>query len=340
MKGDNRISNLDRAQVNVMDYSVVVPLYNEEDNVGILYQEIRGAMEKMGGSYEIIFIDDGSGDDTFKRLSEVTETDPAVIIVKFRENFGQSAAMSAGFEKASGDIVISLDGDLQNDPADIPQLVRKLQEGHDVVSGWRKDRKDRMLLRKIPSKMANKIICHVTGVNLHDTGCSLKAYRKETLKEISLYGELHRFIPALARMQGANIEEIAVNHRERRFGESKYNLTRTFKVLMDISTLNLFLKYLERPQIYFGATGIIFMLTGLFTFTWLIVNRIAMSGDPGEENIILTLTFLLIVTGFQFFLYGLLSKLIVHTGRKNRRFSPTLTVRENNKWRNRDAENH
>ena len=301
-----------------MDYSVVVPLYNEEDNVGILYREIRGAMEEMAGLYEVIFIDDGSSDETFKRLRDATKADPGVVIVKFRKNFGQSAAMSAGFERARGDIVISLDGDLQNDPADIPQLVNKLQEGHDVVSGWRKNRKDKMLLRKIPSKIANKIICHVTGVRLHDTGCSLKAYRKEILKTISLYGELHRFIPALARMQGADIEEIAVNHRERRFGKSKYNLTRTFKVLMDISTLNVFLKYLDRPHIYFGATGAAFMLTGLFTMFWLLVGRLAIDGDPGEENILQTLTFLLAVTGFQFILYGLLSKLIVHTGHRDR----------------------
>jgi len=308
-----------------VDYSVVVPLYNEEDNVTILYREIRQTMEGMDGRYEVIYVDDGSSDRTFERLREIARDDECVVIIKFRGNFGQSAAMSAGFDRAKGEIVVSLDGDLQNDPADIPLLISRIKEGPDVVSGWRKNRRDKMLLRKIPSKLANKIICHVTGVKLHDTGCSLKAYRKDVLKEISLYGELHRFLPALARMQGAEIEEMAVNHRERRFGESKYNLTRTFKVMMDISTLNLFLKYLGRPHIYFGTTGVVFTVTGFITFLGLMLNRFMMGGDPAEENILLTLTFLMIVTGFQFLLYGLLSKLIVHTGR-NRNRIPALSV--------------
>jgi dolichol-phosphate mannosyltransferase len=176
-----------------------------------------------------------------------------------------------------------------------------------------------MLVRKIPSKLANKIICHVTRVKLHDTGCSLKVYRKEIVKAISLYGELHRFIPALAKMKGASIEEIAVNHRERKYGKSKYNLTRTFKVLMDISTLNLFLKHLISPHIYFGTTGVILISTGLFAFMWFAVNGIVYGGNPSEGNILLTLTFLLTVTGFQFVLYGLLSKLIIHSGRTKHR---------------------
>jgi glycosyltransferase involved in cell wall biosynthesis len=311
-----------------MDCSVVVPLYNEEENVEILYREISRVMESMGEEYEIIFIDDGSSDNTFQRLRELADKDPNMVIIKFRGNFGQSAAMSAGFEQAVGDVIVSLDGDLQNDPADIPGLIKKLREGHDVVSGWRKHRKDKMLIRKVPSKLANKIICHVTGVKLHDTGCSLKAYKKEVMKAISLYGELHRFIPALARMQGANIVEMAVNHRERKYGESKYNLTRTFKVLMDISTMNLFLKYFDRPQIYFGMAGIIFIITGLFTFIWLAVEWMVLGAEPGEQNIILTLTFLQTITGFQFILYGLISKLIVHTGKKNHNIPQNLT--ENN----------
>jgi dolichol-phosphate mannosyltransferase len=179
-----------------------------------------------------------------------------------------------------------------------------------------------VLLRKIPSRIANKIICHVTGVKLHDTGCSLKAYRREIIEGISLYGELHRFIPALARMNGATIEELAVNHRERRYGKSKYNLTRTFKVLMDISTLNLFLKYLHRPQVYFGATGLALIVTGLVTCLWLLFNRLTIGSNPSDENIVLTMTFLLMVTGFQFILYGLLSRLIVHTGPADPHVSP------------------
>jgi glycosyltransferase involved in cell wall biosynthesis len=301
-----------------MNYSVVVPLYNEEESVETLYREIKEAMEGMEGEYEIIFVDDGSIDRTFEHLNSIATEDPTVVVIKFRKNFGQSAAMSAGFDRTRGDIVISLDGDLQNDPRDIPQLVGKLREGYDVVSGWRKDRKDKMLLRKIPSRLANKIICHVTGVRLHDTGCSLKAYRKEIIRSISLYGELHRFIPALARMQGAKIDEVVVSHRARQYGESKYNLNRTFKVLLDISTLNLFLKYLDRPQIYFGISGVFLMIISLFTGIGLVVNQLAIDRDPGEGNILLTLTFLLTVTGFQFILYGLISKLIVRTGRKDR----------------------
>jgi glycosyltransferase involved in cell wall biosynthesis len=301
-----------------MNYSVVVPLYNEEESVETLYREIKEAMEGMEGEYEIIFVDDGSIDRTFEHLNSIATEDPTVVVIKFRKNFGQSAAMSAGFDRTRGDVVISLDGDLQNDPRDIPQLVGKLREGYDVVSGWRKDRKDKMLLRKIPSRLANKIICHVTGVRLHDTGCSLKAYRKEIIRSISLYGELHRFIPALARMQGAKIDEVVVSHRARQYGESKYNLNRTFKVLLDISTLNLFLKYLDRPQIYFGISGVFLMIISLFTGIGLVVNQLAIDRDPGEGNILLTLTFLLTVTGFQFILYGLISKLIVRTGRKDR----------------------
>jgi glycosyltransferase involved in cell wall biosynthesis len=297
-----------------MDYSVVIPVYNEEENVEILHGEITRAMERLDGRYEVIYVDDGSSDGTYARLRTLAREDPHVVVVKFRGNFGQSAAMSAGFRRARGGVIISMDGDLQNDPADIPRLVEKLREGHDVVSGWRKDRKDKVLLRKIPSWLANRLICHVTGVRLHDTGCSLKVYRRDILKAISLYGELHRFIPALARMQGAGIEELAVNHRARIHGRSKYNLTRTFKVLMDISTLNLFLKYLNRPQVYFGGTGLIFTMTGLLLSAWLAFERVTYGSDPAEENIILTLTFLLTVTGIQFILYGLLSKLIVHTG--------------------------
>ena len=301
-----------------MEYSIVVPLYNEEDNLDILYREIRDVMEGIGGRYEVIFVDDGSTDETYPRLCRIAESDPSVVVIRFRRNFGQSAAMSAGFEHASGQVVVSLDGDLQNDPSDIPVLIEKLKEGYDVVSGWRKNRRDKMLVRKIPSRLANKVICHVTGVKLHDSGCSLKAYRKEILKSISLYGELHRFIPALARMQGAEISELAVNHRERRYGKSKYNLTRTFKVLMDISTLNLFLKYLDRPQIYFGSTGFTLMIVGFLSLLWFVYARIAGGGDPAEGNVLITLNFLLIVTGFQFILYGLLSRLIVQTGHRSR----------------------
>ncbi|RLG29512.1 glycosyltransferase [Methanosarcinales archaeon] len=223
------------------EVSIVIPIYNEEENVALLHQSITEVMRHTNKSYEIIMVDDGSTDSTLSVLRGIQKNDSHLRIIKFRGNFGQSAAMAAGFEAARGETVVAMDGDLQNDPQDIPKLLDKLAEGYDVVSGWRKNRKDKLIVRKVPSKIANRLICSVTGVKLHDTGCSLKAFKREIIKRISLYGELHRFIPALAKLEGAKITEMVVNHHPRKYGKSKYNITRTFRVIMDLTTLYLFL---------------------------------------------------------------------------------------------------
>jgi len=301
-----------------LELSLIIPLYNEEDNVKPLYLSIKKVVEKLQKSYEIIFIDDGSTDKTFTLLEKISREDKHIKIIKFRGNFGQSAAMAAGFEAAQGKVVISMDGDLQNDPQDIPNLLQKLDEGYDVVSGWRKNRKDKFLVRKIPSKIANKLICSVTKVKLHDTGCSLKAYRAEIIKRITLYGELHRFIPALAKIEGAKIAEIVVNHHPRKFGKSKYNLTRTFKVIMDLTTLNFLMKYLHKPLQFFGAIGILLNVLGIVTLFWIACRLLIYKFPVIQLNILITVAFLLLAGGVQFFFFGLVTDLIVETGTRKR----------------------
>jgi len=299
-----------------VDISIVVPIFNEEENVSFLHESITHAMKRIRESYEIIFVDDGSSDNTLNLLREIQQNDCNTRIVKFRRNFGQSAAMAAGFELAIGDKIVAMDGDLQNDPDDIPKLLDKLAEGYDVVSGWRKNRKDKLLIRKVPSKMANKLICSVTKVYLHDTGCSLKAFQKEIVKRISIYGELHRFIPVLAKIEGAKITEVVVNHHPRKFGKSKYNLTRTFRVLMDLTSLNLFLKYLKNPLQFFSALAFYSFLIPALTGIWALVDVIKSDFQTTEVNLFLTLIFLLAVTIFQFLFFGLIAVLIVYTGKK------------------------
>lgn len=305
---------------SLLDISVVVPLYNEEENVDILYESIHHVMSKLDKTYEIIFVDDGSKDSTFEHLLQLKKNDPHLKLIKFRSNYGQSAAMDAGFEFAKGEIIISMDGDLQNDPKDIPNLLEKLDEGYDVVSGWRKNRQDGLILRKIPSKIANRIICSVTKVQLHDTGCALKAYRAKVVKRINLYGELHRFLPALARIEGAEIAELVVNHHPRRFGKSKYNITRTFRVIMDLMSLNLFIKYLKKPLGFFGIIGLVFFLLSLVTLGILVVGAYNYSNTIAESNVLFTLTFLFLVSGVEFFFIGLLADLIYITGKKKKMY--------------------
>ncbi len=296
------------------EYSIVVPVMNEEENVTLLYERISEVMSEIGESYEMIFVDDGSTDSTFEVLKSLHEADPRLKVVKFRGNFGQSAAMAAGFERASGRIIVSMDGDLQNDPADIPTMVKKLMEGYDIVAGWRKNRQDKMLIRKVPSQIANRIIRFFTGVQLHDTGCSLKVYRARVIRKIRLYGEMHRFIPALARIEGARIAEMVVGHHSRKFGESKYNLTRTFRVIMDLTTLNLFIKYLTKPIHFFGMLGLLFNLIGfgiLLTCGYMVVTGAA---DLSGLNLLFACAFLLLTAGFQFVFYGLIAIMVVKTG--------------------------
>jgi glycosyltransferase involved in cell wall biosynthesis len=313
--------------------SVVVPLYNERENVPILYGSIQKVLKALAQSFEIVFVDDGSEDGTRQILRELSDKDPFLRVVLLRRNFGQSAAMAAGFRASRGSIVITMDGDLQNDPEDIPLLLKKLEEGYDVVSGWRKERKDKLFLRRVPSRIANTLICSITDVRLHDTGCALKAYRREVIDRIRLYGELHRFIPALARVEGARITEVAVKHHSRRFGKSKYNLTRTFRVLMDLTSLNIFLKYLRNPLRFFGRVGVWFLLVGFLGAGWagyrLFVDRVLLS----DLNVVVTLIFLLWVAGFQFLFLGLTASLIVRTGDRR-----GITLTTSSSYRNEDKD--
>lgn len=299
-----------------LDISVVIPLFNEEENVGLLHQKLDEVLSKLEYSYEIILIDDGSSDTTFDKLREIVKNDPHVKAIKFRANCGQSAATDAGFELATGATIIVMDGDLQNDPKDIPNVLKKMDEGYDVVSGWRKNRQDKLVLRKVPSMIANRLICSVTKVELHDTGCALKAYRHDIVKRINLYGELHRFLPALAKVEGARISEIPVDHHARQFGESKYGISRTFKVIMDLLSLNLFLKYLRRPIHFFGNLGIFFLLCNLVGWIALIQGFMRNVYGMEEFNILITIIILFLSTGLQFLFLGLIASLIFVSGKK------------------------
>lgn len=296
--------------------SLVVPLYNEEENIRLLYDKIYAVLDGLGQPYEMVFVDDGSKDRTFEILKSIHDENPHVRIIKFRGNFGQSAAMAAGFQAARGQVVFAMDGDLQNDPQDIPRLLAKLAEGYDVVSGWRKNRKDKLIIRKVPSRIANRLICSVTGVKLHDTGCSLKAFRSEIIKRINLYGELHRFIPALAKIEGARITEMVVTHHPRQFGKSKYNITRTFRVIVDLMAMNLFIRYLQTPLRFFGKIGALFIAFGLFSILWMMYRVYLFHKPMIDINILLTSLFLFMATGVQFFVWGLLADLIVRTGKR------------------------
>ena len=292
--------------------SIVVPLYNEEENLPILNSSLLGVLQKLDKPFEIIYVDDGSTDKTFPILQSICNSNPSIKAIRLRRNFGQTAAMSAGFDHARGEIIITIDGDLQNDPADIPRLLEKLDEGYDIVSGWRKDRKDKLFSRKIPSMIANRIIGKTTGVRLHDYGCTLKAYRAEVIKPIPLYGELHRFIPALASIYGARITEIPVDHHPRRYGTSKYTLSRTFRVIMDLITV-IFLKFFaHRPLHIFGWSGAIFFIIGFIIDAYLAFQKIFFGASLSNRPLLL-LGILLILAGLQMFGTGLLAEIQMRT---------------------------
>lgn len=283
------------------EISIVIPVYNEEDNVNILYNEIRETLKPLKKPYEIIFIDDGSSDGTFECLTRIKEKEEdyeasfaQTIIMRFSRNFGQTPAMQAGFDKARGNIIVSLDGDLQNDPNDIPRLLDKLDKGYDVVCGWRKDRKDKTFSRIIPSKVANWLIAKITGVPIHDRGCSLKAYKTSVIKSVRLYSDMHRFIPAMTSLVGARITEIVVNHRPRKYGQTKYGLSRIWKVLFDMVTIEMLLHFNQRPLMWFatfcfifGFLGICFGVASIFFFL------------QGEQSMICSAA-----TFLSFFLFG------------------------------------
>ncbi len=258
----------------MIDISIVVPIYNEVDSLEPLVSSIHDTMAKTGKSYEVVLVDDGSQDDSWNKMISLAERHPCLHLIRFRRNFGQTAAMSAGFTEARGQIIITMDADLQNDPADIPLLLAQIEAGYDVVSGWRKNRKDAFINRKLPSILANALISAMTGVPLHDYGCTLKAYRAEVIKDVHLYGEMHRFIPALASWVGGRVAEVAVNHHPRRFGKSKYGISRTSKVVLDLLTVKFLLHYSTRPIQIFGRIGMIFASLALLMLGTIFVDRL------------------------------------------------------------------
>ena len=294
-----------------LDLSVVVPLYNEEESLPHLVEQLLAALRPSGERFELVLVNDGSSDRTAEVLERLSQDIPELVGVLLRKNYGQTAAMAAGFDVAQGEMIVSLDGDLQNDPADIPMLLAKLREGYDLVSGWRHQRQDAALQRKLPSKIANRLIGRVTGVRLHDYGCSLKAYRRDVLSDMRLYGELHRFLPALAFIEGARITEVKVNHRARQFGSSKYGIDRTFRVLMDLLTVWFMKRFLTRPMYVFGFGGLIAILLSLVASSYLLAVKL-MGGDIANRPL-LTLAVVLGLAGIQLFCFGLLGELQIRT---------------------------
>jgi glycosyltransferase involved in cell wall biosynthesis len=254
------------------ELSIVVPLYNEEESLRPLYGAITHAVAPLGISFEIVFVDDGSRDATVRIADEIARSDPRVCLVKFRRNYGQTPAMAAGIAQANGDVIVTMDGDLQNDPTDIGALLRKIDEGYDIVVGWRFDRQDKLVSRKIPSRIANALIAKVTGVPIKDNGCSLKAYRASLIKKIPLYSEMHRFIPAMASIAGPKIAEIKVQHHARQFGSSKYGLSRIYKVLLDLMVIKTVASFTARPMLWFGMLSIPMLLAAAIAFAWTIVQ--------------------------------------------------------------------
>jgi len=310
----------------VLYLSLVIPVYNEEENLPILFDAITKVMTPLKKPWEMIFVNDGSTDQSLEVLRGLAQKDQHVRVIVFRRNFGQTAAISAGIDHAKGSIIILLDADLQNDPADIPMLLSKLEEGYDVVSGWRKDRKDNAITRTLPSMMANGLISWVTGVHLHDYGCTLKAYRREVLDEFRLYGETHRFIPVFAHSVGARIAELPVHHHPRLHGKAKYGLERTMKVVLDLFTVKFLLSYGNKPIRLFGGTGLVLMFASFVTFIYLFARKIIESTSVTASPL-LPLAIMFLILGFQSILMGLIAELLVRTYHESQR-KPTYTVRE------------
>ncbi len=291
--------------------SIIIPVFNESESIGYLLDEVLNVMRSNKLYFEIVVINDGSQDTTSNVLDELTIKIKELSVISLRTNYGQTAAMAAGFDNSNGEIVITLDGDLQNDPNDIPKLISHINEGYDLICGWRYDRKDKLINRRIPSKIANKLIANVTGLKLHDYGCSLKAFRKEILDDIKLYGELHRFLPVLAKIEGAKIKEIKVNHRSRKYGSSKYGIDRTFRVLMDLLTVWFMTKFLTRPMYGFGFVGIISILVSLGMTSYLFIIKL-LGNDIGNRPLLM-FALILGIAGVQLFSFGLLSELLIRT---------------------------
>jgi glycosyltransferase involved in cell wall biosynthesis len=292
--------------------SIVVPFHNEEPNVIELYGRLQGVMEELGCDYQFVFVDDGSTDHTYRLLKELAEIDHHVIAVRLRRNFGQTGALAAGFAHSTGECVIAMDGDLQHDPAEIPAFLEKIEEGYDIVSGWRSRRVDNLLLRKIPSRCANWLMAKLSGVNIHDFGTTFKAYRGELLRQLPLYGEMHRFIPAIASAYGASICEVPIQNNHRKHGESHYNLSRTFRVFFDLMTIRFLLRYMSRPLHFFGRLGVMNIVLGSAISLWLLMWKLLSGIDVVQQHgLLLVFATVQSLVGLQLVALGLLGELNV-----------------------------
>lgn len=298
-------------QASAPELSLFLPVLDEEENLRPMYEKIRAALDALGKSAEVIFVDDGSTDKSLAILKEIAASDRRVRVISLRRNYGQTAAMSAGIDAARGDILIPMDADLQNDPADIKRLLDKLDEGYDVVSGWRKNRQDKLVSRKIPSQIANRVISWIGGVPLHDYGCSLKAYRREVIQDVRLYGEMHRFIPIYASWAGARVTEIPVDHHARTMGKSKYGISRTIKVIFDLMTIKFMASYQTKPIYVFGTFGMLAFLLAMIAGVWAIVLKFY--GTSFILTPLPVITVVMLAISVQFFLMGLLAELLVRT---------------------------
>ncbi len=321
---------MSQSSASNLSISVVVPIHNEEENIPILHQQLVDELGPSGREFELIFVDDGSTDTSLEKLAQLADRDPNVVVVQFRRNYGQTAAMQAGIDVAGNDVIITMDGDLQNDPTDIPLMMEKIEAGYDLVHGWRKNRQDAFINRKLPSKIANRIISKTTGFPIHDLGCTLKAIRREIAQELELYGEMHRFIPILAHRRGAKCVEVVTKHHARRFGQTKYGIGRTTRVVLDLITVNFLLKYFDSPMKLFGRLGIwcggIAGVSALATIGMKLIGGIDMTGNP-----LLLQTVLSVMVGMQFLSLGILGEVctrLYYTNSSNRHYAVRRIIRQ------------
>ena len=312
---------------NDLSLSLIIPVFNEEASLRLLHQALLESLRDLHLPWEVVFVDDGSSDNSVQILEELAAVDPVhTVVVELRRNFGQTSAIAAGIDHACGEIIVLMDADMQNDPADVPMLLEKIEEGYDVVSGWRVDRQDKFLTRVVPSRSANWLISKVTGVHLHDYGCTLKAYRREVITGFRLYGEMHRFIPAYASQYGARMIEVPVRHHPRQHGETKYGLSRTFKVILDLFTVKFLISYADKPIYLFGGAGVLLMLMSFITLFILILRRITIDEHMIRSPLLL-LTTMLFILGFQSILLGLVAELLARTYHESQA-KPTYNVKK------------
>lgn len=302
----------EQSKVSNRTLSIVIPVFNEEENVDILCSKVIVVMNNLGYPWELIFIDDGSTDTSYAKLSHIAANHANIKVIRFVRNFGQTAALAAGIDYAEGEIIIPMDADMQNDPRDIEKLLAKIDEGFDVVSGWRKERKDELITRLVPSWLANKLISAISGVKLHDYGCSLKAYRRDIIKEVKLYGEMHRFVPIYASWEGAKVTEVPVNHYPRWFGKSKYGISRTFKVILDLLTVKFLSTYMTKPIYVFGSAGFISLAISIAAFIWMVILKYSYDTTFIETPLPILVAMFFMV-GVQLILMGLLAEIMMRT---------------------------